>query len=100
MAEPYCEMINPAHLLPSITDKSAAYIFVEIGSDITMFHSSKYLCSWAGLTPQNNESADKKRSARISRAGVCLKPLLIQCANAAVKDLENPYFQIQVMSIS
>lgn len=38
--------------------------------------SAKHLCSWAGLTPQNNESAGKKKSVHISRAGVYLKPLL------------------------
>ena len=55
--------------------------------------SSKRLCSWAGLTPQNNENAGKKKSVHISRAGVCSKPLLVQCANAAIKDKKNPYFK-------
>ncbi|WP_220096208.1 IS110 family transposase [Heyndrickxia shackletonii] len=31
----------------------------------------------AGLTPQNIESAEKKKSVRISRAGVYIKPLLV-----------------------
>lgn len=39
----------------------------------------------AGLTPQNNESAGKKKSTRISRAGVYIKPLLVQCALSAIK---------------
>ena len=43
----------------------------------THFHFS----SWAGLTPQCNESAGKKKSVHVSRAGIYLKPLLIQCAN-------------------
>ena len=49
------------------------------------FSSSKRLCCWAGLTPGSNESAGKKKSARITRAGVYLKPALVQCAHAAVK---------------
>jgi hypothetical protein len=36
-------------------------------------------------SPQNNESAGKKKNVRISRAGVYIKPLLVQCANAATK---------------
>lgn len=49
------------------------------------FGSSKRLCCWAGLTPGNNESAGKKKSVRITRAGVYLKPALGQVAHAAVK---------------
>jgi len=52
-----------------------------------------HLCSWAGLTPQNNESAGKKKSVRVSRAGVYIKPLLVQCANAAIKSKQCPYFK-------
>lgn len=62
---------------------------------MTVFKSSKHLCSWAGLTPQNNESAGKKKSVRVSRAGVYLKPLLVQCANAAIRDKKNPYFKFK-----
>ncbi|MED4954116.1 transposase [Paenibacillus macerans] len=43
-----------------------------------VFPSTKRLCSWAELTPTNNESAGKKKSVWISRAGCYIKPLLIQ----------------------
>ena len=46
------------------------------------FPSAKHVCSWAGLTPTNNESAGKKKSVRVSKAGCYIKPLLVQCANA------------------
>lgn len=95
MAQPYKELIDIGVTLPGITDKSITYIIAEIGTDMSVFHSSKHLCSWAGLTPQNNESAGKKKSANVSRAGVYLKPLLVQCANAAIKDKKNPYFKIK-----
>lgn len=42
------------------------------------------------LTPTNNESAGKKKSVRISRAGCYLKPLLVQCATAVVKSEKHP----------
>ncbi len=54
------------------------------------FLSAKHLCSWAGLTPANNESAGKKKSVRVSKAGCYIKPLLVQCANAAVKSKSHP----------
>ena len=54
------------------------------------FPSAKHLCSWAGLTPTNNESAGKKKSVRVSKAGCYIKPLLVQCANAVVKSNKHP----------
>ena len=54
------------------------------------FPSAKHLCSWAGLTPTNNESAGKKKSVRVSKAGCYIKPLLVQCANSVVKSEKHP----------
>ena len=65
----------------------------EIGTEMTPFSNSKRLCCWAGLTPGNNESAGKKKSVRITRAGVCLKPALVQAAHAAVKSDKSPYYK-------
>jgi transposase len=86
LIKPFKRPIQLLDTLPGITEKSAANVIAEIGVDMSVFHSSKHLCSWAGLTPQCNESAGKKKSVRISRAGVYLKPLLVQCANAAIRD--------------
>lgn len=41
----------------------------------TLFRT-KHLCSWLGLTPTNNESAQKKKSVQVSKAGCYIKPLL------------------------
>ena len=62
------------------------------------FESDKQLVSWAGLAPANNESANKKKSVRISKAGQYLKPLLVQCALGAIKDKES-YFGIKYTRI-
>ena len=64
------------------------------------FGSSKRLCRWAGLTPGNNESAGKKKSVRITRAGVYLKPALVQAAHAAVKSTKSVYFKSKYERIS
>ncbi|XWX62626.1 IS110 family transposase [Desulfitobacterium sp. AusDCA] len=64
-----------------------------------MFQSSRHLCSWAGVTPQDNESAGKKKSVRVSCAGVYIKPLLVQCANAAIKSKDCPYFRVRYEQI-
>jgi hypothetical protein len=67
---------------------------------MSQFGSSKRLCCWGGLTPGNNQSAGKKKSVKITRAGVYLKPALVQVAHAAVKDLNNPYYGIKYKNIS
>ena len=84
-AEKYLPQLNLVMTAPGIQSFSAIGIISEIGVDMSVFPTSKHLCSWAGLTPQNNESAGKKKTTRISRAGACIKPLLVQCALAAIK---------------
>ncbi|MCP3775495.1 IS110 family transposase [Paenibacillus sp. MZ04-78.2] len=46
--------------------------------------------SWARLAPSNDSSAGKKKSVRISRSGIYIKPLLVQCATAVVKSEKYP----------
>lgn len=60
-----------------------------------IFENAKHLCSWGGLSPANNESANKKKSVRIAKAGAYLKPLMVQCALAAIKSKKEPYFSIK-----
>ena len=80
--------------IPGIDRRLAITIISEIGTDMSEFGSSKRLCRWAGLTPGNNESAGKKKSVRISRAGVYLKPALVEAAHAAVKATQkSSYFR-------
>lgn len=94
--KPQIEITSSA---PGITEQSASTIISEIGVNMLVFKDAKHLCSWAGVVPQNNESAGKKKSVHISRAGLYLKPVLIQCANAAIKDKSCPYFKHRYESI-
>ena len=84
-AEKYLPQLNLVMTVPGIQAYSSISVISEIGVDMSVFPSSKHLCSWAGLTPQNNESAGKKKTTRIGRAGAYIKPLLVQCALAAIK---------------
>ena len=85
--------------IPGVKYDSAITIISEIGIDMSQFCSSKRLCCWAGLTPGSNESAGKKKSVRITRAGVYLKPALVQCAHAAVKSDKSPYYKKKYESL-
>ena len=86
--------------IPGIDRRLAITIISEIGTDMSEFGSSRRLCSWAGLVPGNNQSVGKKKSVKITRAGVYLKPALVEAAHASVKATEkNPYFRIKYEKI-
>ena len=70
-------------------------VLAETGVDMGIFDDAKHLCSWCGLSPTNNESAGKKKSVRISKAGDYLKPMMVQCALAAIKSKKQTYFAIK-----
>ena len=89
---PYESAIKLLCSVPGIDRKSAITIISEIGTDMSQFSSHYRLASWAGLAPGCNESAGKKKSVKISRAGVYLKPTLVEVAHCAVKDKDNPYY--------
>lgn len=93
LAAPYESAVSLLCTIPGVDRSSAITILSEIGADMSQFNSSKRLCCWAGLTPGSNESAGKKKSVRITRAGVYLKPALVQCAHAAVKSTADPYYR-------
>lgn len=95
----YKTEINLITTCPGIKEISAIFILAEIGSNMNTFANSEHLCSWAGLTPRCNESAKKKKSVRINKAGIYIKPLLVQCALAAIKDKSCPYIQSRYNSI-
>lgn len=89
-AEKYIPQLNLVMTAPGIQSFAAIGIISEIGVDMSVFPTSKHLCSWAGLTPQNSESAGKKKTTRISRAGAYIKPLLVQCALCAIRTKQFP----------
>ena len=91
LASPYQQELDLILTAPSFKNKFTAIgIISEIGVSMEAFPSAKHLCSWAGLTPTNNESAGKKKSVRVSKAGCYIKPLLVQCANSVVKSEKHP----------
>lgn len=99
VSEKYLPQLNLILTVPGIKTFSAITVISEIGVDMSVFPTSKHLCSWAGLTPQNNESAGKKKTTRISRAGAYIKPLLVQCALNAIRKKSNPEIRNRYLSI-
>ena len=100
LVAPYENYINLLMTIPGIDRNSAITILSEIGIDMSEFSSHYKLTSWAGLAPGCNESAGKKKSVKISRAGVYLKPCLVEVAHCAVKDKTNTYYSNKFNKIS
>lgn len=99
LAIQYSTEINLLLTVPGIKEISAMFIIAEIGTNMNTFIDDKHLCSWAGLTPRCNESAKKKKSVRITKAGIYIKPLLVQCALCAIKDKSCPYIKARYESL-
>ena len=100
LIKPYEEYINLLMTIPGIDRNSAITIISEIGVDMSQFSNHYRLSAWAGLAPGCNESAGKKKSVKISRAGVYLKPCLVEVAHCAVKDKTNTYYADKFNKIS
>ena len=100
LVTPYESYIDLLCTIPGVDKNSAIGILSEISNDMSQFKSHYRLTSWAGLCPGCNESAGKKKSVKISRAGVYLKPYLVEVAHCAVKDKTNSYYAKKFEKIS
>ena len=90
LAQPYSFVLELIRTVPGFNSNplTAVRILSEIGADMSVFPTAKHLVSWAGCCPRNDQSAQKVKSTRISKAGSFLKPLLVQIANALLKSKE------------
>lgn len=100
LVKPYESTIDLLCSIPGMDRNSAIIIISEISCDMSHFDTQRRLISWAGLCPSNNQSAGKKKSVNISRAGVYLKPCLVEVAHAAVKAKTQSYYAKKFEKIS
>ncbi len=77
--------------MPGISHLAALTILAEIGRDMGRFPTAGHLVSWAGLCPGHNESAGKRKSARLRKGAPWLKTMLVQCAWAATRKKDSYY---------
>ena len=101
LVSPFTTTLDLIHTVPGFDKNPLTAITVvsEIGVDMSVFPSSKNLVSWAGCCPRNDKSSKTVKSSRISRAGSCLKPTLVQVANAVIKSKDHPEFGIRYRRI-
>jgi transposase len=82
-AAPVAGHIERLCTIPGVGKLVAETILAEIGADMTRFPSAAHLASWAGMCPNNNESAGRRRSARTRKGSPWLRAALAEAGWAA-----------------
>ena len=92
MVEPYQNLIEQMDSIVGIDITASILILAEIGDKPqAYFANSAKLCSWAGLSPRNDQSAGKIKSKKIMPGNPYLKSILCQCARVAVRSRKNSF---------
>jgi len=97
-AVPFRELIRLLCTIPGVSVLSAIVILAEIGRDMSRFPTAGHLVAWAGMCPGQNESAGKRKAARLRKGDPWLKTTLVQCAWAA-KRKKDSYYKAQFFRI-
>lgn len=95
----YEKAIDDTDKIPGIGTNSAKTILAEIGIDMSRFPTAGHICSWAGLSPGNNESAGKRKKGKTTKGNPTLKSTLIQCAVVAC-NLKGTFYHAQYQRIA
>lgn len=91
LSHPYKKALAQLDSIPGIDMTAALAIMAEISSKPQeSFLTSAHLCSWAGLSPRNDESAGKVKSRKVLHGNPYIKSILCQCAWAAVRSRKSP----------
>lgn len=80
---PFQETAARLRTIPGVGPRIADLLLSEIGPDVGRFPSPGQLAAWCGLTPGQDESAGKRRSARTRKGNVHVRTALIEAAQAA-----------------
>lgn len=81
LQEPYAKQIKLLMSIPGIKEDSARLIFAELCSDLKQqFPNSEKFCSWLGICPGNNISANKSHSGRSPKGNKWLRRTITECS--------------------
>lgn len=78
---PFRLAVSLLSTIPGIGVVAAQCILAEIGTDMRQFPSARHLCSWAGISAGNNESAGKRKSGKTAKGNRWLRRVLVQAAH-------------------
>lgn len=80
---PQEEDIERLDSIPGIARRMAEQILSEVGTNVkAQFPSAAHMCSWAGLVPEQNESAGKRKSAKTKKENKYLSSALTETAHS------------------
>jgi len=96
--QPFREVVQRLTGIPGVATVGAQAMLSEIGLDMGQFPQVGHLISWTALCPRLDESAGRARSTRVRKGGTWLKPLLVQCAWAAVRS-KDTYLRSQYLRL-
>ena len=80
---PFSAAVERLRTIPGVDSRAAEVIVAEVGADMAPFATAAHLCSWAGMSPGNNQSAGKRQSGRTTPGDRWLRSVLVQAAWAA-----------------
>jgi transposase len=81
--EPLASARRRLRTIPGVGATAAEVIVAEIGTDMGQFPSAGHLCSWAGISPGQDQSGPKRRPAKTTKGSQWLRAVLVQAAWAA-----------------
>jgi transposase len=91
---PFEEAVQLLDTIPGVGRQAAEIIVSEIGVDMSRFPSADHLAAWAGVAPENNESAGKRRSGRTRKGNRSLGAALNQAAHTKNTYLAAQYHRL------
>ena len=95
---PFRDTVERLTTIPGIARIAAVAMVAEIGLNMEQFPTPDHLVSWSSLCPRLDQSAGRARSTRLRVGAAWLKPLLVQCAWAAVRT-KGSYLQAQYLRL-
>jgi len=90
----YEEVLQRLDEIPGVNRRIAEVIVAELGTDMSRFGDAAHAVSWAGMCPGNNQSGNRRRTARVRDGNKSLKRVLVEAAHAAGRKKDS-YFSAQ-----
>jgi transposase len=96
---PFEPILGALDTIPGVNRTTATILVAETGADMSRFATARHLCSWAALSPGQNESAGKRRNGQTREGNRYLRGALIQSALAVTRKkncaLRTKYYRIK-----
>jgi transposase len=85
VCRPFEPEVTLLDTMPGVDKRAAQDLIAETGVEMGQFPSERHFCSWAKISPGNNESGGKRHSGRTGKGNKWLRSILVECAHAAAR---------------